>query len=125
MNVSKINIGKEEFPLVMSMSAIEEILEAFGSMDEMTKRMDSDDTLVQLKTIDRLLVILINAGIRYCKAVGLPTPEELAFDPADVLDIQSQEIITSIKGAMISSQKTTIKAKPPKNSKNAQTPAEE
>ena len=123
MNISKIKIGAQTFPMVLSMSAIEEILGLFGTMDEMSSRMESDDLLVQVRTIDSLLTILINAGIRYCKAMGIDTPPELDFDPADVIDIRSTDVVKAMKEAMIASQKTTIEAREPKgkNSKNAET----
>ena len=126
MKISTIKLGNETYPLVMNMKAIEEIIERFGGMDEMSAAMDSDSMLEQLRAIDDLLVILINAGIRYCKAIGKEAPSELDFDPADVLDLSDPGIITALKGAMIKSQEQTIEAKPPKGgrSKNAQAPAD-
>lgn len=72
----------EKRPVCFSVSAIEEIQKEFGDLNNMGKGLTKQD----LGVIDRVLTILLNAGERYCKGMGIDCPPPLKCRPADLLD---------------------------------------
>ena len=116
MKVSYIELLGEKHPLCFSLSATEEICEAFGGTDEMMTAISSADTLTKLKAVSTTLDILMRAGRKYCEVAGLDMPENpLPCRAADVIDITDDSAIKAIFGTFKNDSERTVEAK----SKNA------
>ena len=97
MRVNYITIKDgERHPMCLSMSAVEEILEAFGSMEDMTAAIRGDDTLQKVKAVNTMLDILMRAGRRYCNEMGIEIPPALKGRPGDLIDVTDGEAIRAI-----------------------------
>ena len=72
MRVNYITIKDgERHPMCLSLSAIEEIIETFGGLTEMTETLRGDDQLAKLRGINSMLEILMRAGRHYCAEMGI------------------------------------------------------
>ncbi len=111
MRISYIELAGQKFPLCFSLSATEEMLEEFGSLEAMTETLDGDDTLAKLRAVDRVLDILLRAGRRYCETMGLEQPPALKGAPSDVIDIADPSAIAAIFSTISSDNKRTVEAK--------------
>ena len=70
----KLRIGDKEYGLRMDMYALEQIEEAFGSIDAMFKKVDGGGSV---KTIGTLFKIMANAALAYEGKEETVTGEEL------------------------------------------------
>ena len=121
MKTTYITILGERHPLCFSLSAVEEIAEEFGDMEEMTKTVtDSTDLMRQLKGVRKLLDILIRAGRRHFELTGQPLPPEIKGDVADLIDMTDPGAIDSIFAAIGNDSEREIEATPPKNTEPTQ-----
>lgn len=59
----KIKLGNQQYRLLMSMYALEQIEERFDGVDKMLKGLTSTNNKRPLKTIVTVITILINAGL--------------------------------------------------------------
>ena len=118
MKVNYIELLGENHPLCFSLAAMEEICDAFGSVDGMTAAISSENFGVKLKAVDTVMDILMRAGRKYCEVAGLDMPERpLPCRAADVIDVSDPSAITAIFGAIKTDTERTVEAK----SKNADT----
>lgn len=117
MRVTYINLLGEEHPLCFSFSAIEEITDKFGGMSEMQEVLFSDDLGKQMKAVGQLLAILLKAGRRHAKLVGLPLPKEIEGDITDLLGVSEvATALTKVVETTSNDSSQEIDAKPdPKN----------
>ena len=96
MKVSYIELAGEKHPMCFSLSATEDIIETFGSVDAMSDAVTGGDLLTQLRAVDKTLEILLRAGRAYCTAMGEQLPAPLRCRPADLIDVTSGEAVRAI-----------------------------
>ena len=93
MKLSYVQLGDgEKRPVCFSLSAIEDIQDAFGGLDEMRDGLVSG----KIKVINTVLEILLRAGEAYCKGMGIDCPPPLKCRPADLIDATDASIVTQI-----------------------------
>lgn len=91
MNIHYIDMmGKR--PLVFNNYAGSRINDEFGSLEKL------GDTMAEkpFETLNRLLIILLDAGRRYAEIMKLDIPEPLACEPGDLIDVSNQEEFLAI-----------------------------
>lgn len=112
MKVNYVELAGEKRPICFSVSAAEDIAEAFGGMDAMSKGLIKGD----VKSISKVLEILLEAGQKYCAAMEIDCPAPLKCRPADILDInEASEIVNSIFETIKNDTERTVEVR----SKNA------
>ena len=98
MKLSYIQLGDgEKRPVCFSLSAIEDIQDAFGDLDGMRDGIKSGS----VKAINTVLEIIIRAGAAYCKGMGIDCPPPLKCRPADLIDATDSSIVSQIFDAMV------------------------
>ena len=102
----------ELHPLCFSLSATEEIIDAFGSLESMQDAVISGDTMRKIKAIDTVLSILLRAGRRYCKEMGVEMPPEIRCRPGDLIDVTDPKAITAIFETIRADSEREIEATP-------------
>lgn len=102
--------------MCFSLSAIEEICDAFGSIEDMQTAIDSDNTAAKLSAVGKLLNILIKAGRRYGQLTGMELPKEIKGNVADLIDIMDPDAIAKIFEAITNGSEREIEVR----SKNAE-----
>lgn len=121
MKVTYIELLGERHPLCFSLSAIEDICDTFGSVEDMqTLLFDDTNTSAKLKTVGKLLDILVKAGRRYFKLAGKELPPEIKGNLADLIDISDPGSITKVFEAINGDAEREIEARPSKNAEAAQ-----
>lgn len=99
----------------MSLSAVEELEEMFGSLDQMQKALTGSGGVRQVKAMSGVLEIMLAAGHRYCSNVGAECPEPLKCRPADIIDVTDKESLTRIMdgifGAMRDDSERTVETR--------------
>jgi len=115
MKLSYIELAGAKHPLCFSLSATEEICEAFGDTSSMADAITAGSDIDKIKAIDKVLTILLAAGRRYCETVGMELPPALKGRPADVIDISDPSAVNAIFSTLQKDTERTIEAK----SKNA------
>lgn len=90
----RVKIGKKEYPLMLNMSAMEEVEQTFGGMKQMYESMNDDAQ--RIWTTMEVMKILVNGGLA---AEGKPnvSHEMLA---ANVMPHQLAGITVQLKNAM-------------------------
>ena len=105
MKLSYIKLGDgEKRPVCFSLSAIEDIQDAFGGLDEMREGLTSGS----IKPVNTVLEILLRAGEAYCKGMGIDCPPPLKCRPSDLIDATDTSIITQIIEAMTNDSERSI-----------------
>ena len=113
MRVRYIELKPGELhPLCFNLSATEEIIDAFGTMEAMQDAVVGDDVLRKIKAIDTVLSILLRAGRRYCNEMGIEMPPEIRCRPGDLLDVTDPKAITAIFEALSAGSEREIEAAP-------------
>ena len=93
------------------MAATEDIVAAFGGMEEMSNGLLNNDVTV----IGKMLTILINAGIEYCEVMGQEHPKKPKGRITALLSIQEMsELVSEITAIMTEDAERTVEV----NSKN-------
>lgn len=110
MKVSYIELLGNKYPLCFSLSAIEEIGETLGDMENLSEMLGSGSVTQQAKSIDKMLTALMNAGRRYCMAVGEVVPDPLPCAVADIIDLTDPSVITSIFSAISAGKEREVEA---------------
>jgi hypothetical protein len=117
MKVTYIKLLGEEHPLCFSLSAVEEISNTFGSMEEMQEIILNDGmTGEKMRAIASLLDILIKAGRRYFKLMDLELPKEIKGSVADLIDIRDPDALNKVFEAIAGDTEREVEA----TSKNAE-----
>lgn len=110
MRTSYIELLGRNYPLCLSLSAAEELVNAFGSLDAMADLLDGQDISKMTKAVDTILSVLMKAGRIYAQALGEEVPPELPCRPADLIDVREQHAVQSIFNAMRSDTERTVEA---------------
>ena len=110
MKISYIELAGGKHPLCFSLSATEEICNAFGDTDKMADAITKGSDAEKIKAIDKVLTILLAAGRRYCEAVGMELPPAIKGRPADVIDITSSTAIEAIFDTLKADTERTVVA---------------
>lgn len=110
MKVSYIELAGAKHPLCFSLSATEEICEAFGNTDKMADAITKGNDFEKIKAVDKVLMILLAAGRRYCEAVGIELPPALKCRPADIIDITDGSAVEVIFGTLKNDTDRSVKA---------------
>lgn len=111
MKVSYITLLDRDYPLCFSLSASEELADAFGSLDKMTKDLTGKDMGKMCKAINVTLNALMKAGRIYSEALGREVPEPLPCQPCDVIDMTDPESVKAIFAAINGDTKRSVEAK--------------
>lgn len=117
MKVSYIKLLGRDYPLCFSLTASQELSDAFGGLDKMTKELTGVDMGKMVKAVNTTLGVLMKAGRIYSEAIGQECPEPLPCQPCDVIDMTDPESIKAIFAAINGDTERTVEAK---NTKAAQ-----
>lgn len=101
----------ERHPMCLSLSAIEEICDEFGDLEEMADAIKNGTTGKKVRTINRVLKILMEAGRRYCREMGIDTPPALVGEPGDVIDITDGTAVRAIFEAISNDTQRTVEVR--------------
>ena len=104
MKLSYVQLGGEKHPVCFSLSAIEAIEESFGSLDGMRDAL----TAGNVKAINTVLEIMINAGREYCDGMGLECPPKLKCRPAALIDFSDGDIVKEIFSVFSNDSERTV-----------------
>ena len=105
MKLSYIQLGEgEKRPVCFSLSAIEDIEDAFGGLDQMQKALKAG----KVKAINKVLEIMLRSGEAYCRGMDIPCPPPLKCRPSDLVDVRDNAIITQIFEAITADSERNI-----------------
>lgn len=105
MKLSYIELGDgEKRPVCFSLSAIEAIEEDFGSLDAMRDGLTNGS----VKTINRVLEIMLEAGHNYCVGMGMDCPPRMKCRPADLIDVREDGVIKDIFAVISGDSERTV-----------------
>ena len=110
MRITYIELAGNKHPLCFSLSATEEICDAFGDTDKMADAITSGNVAEKIKAVDKVLTILLAAGRRYCQEVGMELPPAIKGRPADVIDITSSSAVEAIFDTLKTDTERTVTA---------------
>lgn len=111
MKVSYITLLDREYPLCFSLTASQELSDAFGGLDKMTKDLTGKDMGKMVKAVNTTLGILMKAGRIYSEAIGREVPEALPCQPCDVIDMTDPESIKAIFAAINGDTERSVETK--------------
>lgn len=117
MRVTTIELAGHEHPLCFSLSATEALIEEYGSLEAMSEALDGADTAAQIRAVDTVLSILLDAGRRYYETMGYELPPALTGRPGDVIDVTDPSAIATIFKAIRTDTERKVEAAPSKNGK--------
>lgn len=100
MKMGYVTLLGKKYPLCFSLTATEEIVEKFGSIEAMQEKLTSKNVGDIIRTTNDVLDILMRAGRKYAKAAGDDVPEELPGRPADFIGVGDREAMSSILEVM-------------------------
>lgn len=101
MKVTYIELANQRYPLCFSLAASEKLSAEFGGLANIQSVMQSGSESDAIRAIDRILTILMDAGLIYQEACGEPVPLKLPCRPADLLDAQDPTVVRTILDAII------------------------
>ena len=109
MKLSFINLGDgiPAQPVCFSLGAIEALEDEFGSLDAMRQSLVDG----KVKSINKVVEIMIAAGRAYCKGTGRDCPEPLPCRPADLIDISDSSIVSELFAAMTNDSSRTVETR--------------
>ena len=122
MRISYIELkAGERHPLCFSLSATERLIDEFGDLDKMRKAITETGSLSdQIKSIDIVLTVLLEAGRNYCKEMGIEMPPAIKCRPADLIDITDPAAVQAIFSTISTNSEREVEA-----SAKKQAPTEE
>ena len=100
MKVNYITLGGVDYPMCFSLTASEELSDAFGGLDNISKALGDKDIGNLARAVNTILIILIKAGRTYVEMTGGKTPPELKCKPADLIDVRDPSAVESIFAAI-------------------------
>ena len=109
MKLSYIELRGEQHPLCYNLYAVEEICDAFGSLDEMRTAIESEDKGQQVSAIGKLLRCLLDGGRAYCDEMEIALPRAVK-NPAALIDVTDPDTVRAIFSTINSDKKTEIEA---------------
>jgi hypothetical protein len=89
VDIHYLDIAGQKFPACFSMAATEDIVAAFGGMDEMSKGLLNKD----ISVVGKMLDILISAGCEYCDLMGMEHPKKPKGRLTALMSIKETEAI--------------------------------
>lgn len=101
----------ERHPLCFSLAATEAIVDEFGGLEAMTESITSENTLVKIKAVDKVIGILLDAGRKYCAEMGIDMPPKIKCRPADLIDITDPSAVAAIFSTIENDTNREIEAK--------------
>ena len=108
MKLSYIQLGEgEKRPVCFSLSAIEDIEDEFGGIDNMKESLLAG----KVKAINKVLEIMLRAGDAYCRGMGIACPPPLKCRPGDLIDVRDNAIVTQIFDAIKGDTERKVEAK--------------
>jgi len=111
MKLSYVQLEGEKHPVCFSLSAIEAIEDAFGSLDAMRDSL----TKGSVKAINTVLEIMLDAGRAYCSGMGMDCPPKLQCRPSDLIDASDTDIVGDIFAVISGDSERSVEVR----SKNA------
>ena len=108
MKLSYVEFLGQKHPICFSLAASEELVEAFGSMEDFADALDGKDLAQTARAVDKTFQILLKAGRIYASAIGEELPPELPCRPADLIDVRDKDAISSIFEAVQADTKRTV-----------------
>ena len=112
MRVTYIELLGQQYPMCLSLTAVEELSEKFGDLDKMSKALTSGDIAKIARAANDVVEILTRAGRVYCTAMGQQVPPELPCRPADAIDITDGTAIRAIMATIRNDTKREVETKP-------------
>ena len=110
MRITYIELLGERHPLCFSLSAIEQIADTFGGIEEMQAALgDDSNTVKQMKNVITLLKILMRAGRRYYKLMDEELPRDLIDNVGDLLDFSDPRATAAVFEAIGAGSEEEIK----------------
>ncbi len=108
MRISHIDLGDgEKRPVCFSLSAIEAIEDEFGGLEAMREGLVAG----KIKTINRVLEIMLDSGAKYCAAMGVDCPPPLKGRPGDLIDVRDGSVISAIFDAIAGDSERAVEVK--------------
>ena len=111
MKLSYIQLAGEKRPVCFSLSAIEEIMDEFGSLDKMKTELTGGN----VRAINRVLEIMLDAGAAYCKGMGIDCPPKLQCRPGDLIGVGDTGVMTQIFEAIREDSERSVETQQGKN----------
>ena len=109
MKISHIDLGDgEKRPVCFSLSAIEAIEDEFGGLEAMQKGLVAG----KVKIINKVLEIMLDAGQKYCAAMGIECPQPLKGRPGDLIDVRDSSVVSAIFDAIRGDSERAVEVKP-------------
>lgn len=112
MRVSYVEFLGQKHPICFSLAATEQLVEAFGSMEQFAKELEGDDLGKTARGVDTTFQILLKAGRIYASAMGEELPPELPCRPADLIDVRDRSAIAAIFAAIRTDTSRTVEVEP-------------
>ena len=112
MKVSYVEFLGQKHPICFSLAASEQLVEAFGSMEQFANELDGGDLAKTARAVDITFQILLKAGRVYASAIGEELPPELPCRPADLIDVRDKSAIAAIFAAIRSDTSRTVEVEP-------------
>lgn len=112
MKLSYIELLGKQYPVCLSLTAYEKILEEFCSFEGMANALTSESELEVARSVRTLLPILMQAGKIYAAAIGEQVPPDLPCSPADLIDIRDPAAIRQIFRAVKNDTGRSVEAVP-------------
>ena len=101
----------EKHPLCFSLSAVEELCEKFGGLEEMVAAIKEDSMVARVKAITTVLDILMRAGRHYCQEMGIEMPPPIKCNVGDLIDITDGSAVSAIFSTMSNDTARAVEAK--------------
>lgn len=96
-----LELAGQRHPIRMTLRAIRDLSNRFGSLDNMAKALsDSSDLGALLDAINDTLKILLKAGRAWASLTGEELPPALTCEPIDVIDMDVANTLSLIMSAM-------------------------
>ena len=108
MRVSYVEFLGQKHPICVSLAATEQLVEAFGSLEQFADALDKSDLARTAQAVDTTFQILLKAGRIYASAMGEELPPELPCRPADLIDVRDRSAIAAIFAAMRADTSRTV-----------------
>lgn len=100
MKVTYIELLGKQHPMCFSLTAAQEMDEAFGGLEALSERLTAGGIGQVAKAVNTALAILLKAGRTYASLSGIEVPDPLPCAPADLIDVTDGEAIRAIFSAI-------------------------
>lgn len=113
MRISYIELkAGEKHPMCFSLSAVEALTDEFGDLENMRKAIAENGNMAeQIKATNKVLEVLLDAGRKYCKEMGIDLPPAIKCRPADLIDITDPSAVQAIFSTISTNSEREVEAK--------------